>query len=205
MQRQEAARFFGFLVSDPQNPRFIWQPRVSCIWYHDHMNKLILRALGPDEWQSYKALRLDALLSDPDSFGSTYAETAIKSDELWRTEFAPVKERKVFAEIDGDLVGMAGVCFERTDDGDVEAYLVGVYTKSAYRGQGIAAKLIQALIDDLRNDGEVQIFYLEVHQDAAGAIRLYESLGFVRGEPVPDFVRSDGAVYPKYLMSLRLR
>ena len=168
------------------------------------MTTTIIRSLSPEEWMSYKALRLEALKNDPDSFGSLYEENIDKTEERWRTELTSSQGWKVFAEIDSEIVGMAAAYCVPTDVGSIAAHLVGVYTKPAFRGRGIAGLLILSLIKVIKADGKINILALEVNKEAASAVRLYEKMGFVYGVPVPDYVRNDGAAFPQYAMSMKL-
>ncbi len=78
----------------------------------------------------------------------------------------------VFAR-DGDrVVGMARLL----SDGVCNAYLVDVWTASAYRRRGIAAAMIRRLL------GEVPGQHVGLQTD--GAQELYRSVGF---EPQPEF------------------
>jgi ribosomal protein S18 acetylase RimI-like enzyme len=74
---------------------------------------------------------------------------------------------------DGDrVVGMARLL----SDGVCNAYLVDVWTASAYRRQGIASAMMQLLIDAVPGQ------HIGLQTDDAQA--LYESLGF---RPQPEF------------------
>jgi ribosomal protein S18 acetylase RimI-like enzyme len=74
---------------------------------------------------------------------------------------------------DGDrVVGMARLL----SDGVCNAYLVDVWTASAYRRQGIASAMIQLLLDDVPG----QLVGLQTDD----AQELYRALGF---EPQPEF------------------
>jgi ribosomal protein S18 acetylase RimI-like enzyme len=74
---------------------------------------------------------------------------------------------------DGDrVIGMARLL----SDGVCNAYLVDVWTASAYRRQGIASAMMQLLIDAVPGQ------HIGLQTDAAQA--LYESLGF---RPQPEF------------------
>ena len=169
------------------------------------MDKLTIRSLEPKDWQKYRALRLAALKQDPDAFGSTHEETLKKSEEQWELELTSAKGKKLFAEIKGQLAGMAGVYFEKDNEGEKVANLFGVYTDPTYRGYGIATKLIKALIIAIKTDGTANRLELSVNQDAASAVRLYEKLGFKYCEPVPDYVRSNGASFPQHRMMMLLK
>jgi ribosomal protein S18 acetylase RimI-like enzyme len=74
---------------------------------------------------------------------------------------------------DGDrVIGMARLL----SDGVCNAYLVDVWTASAYRRQGIASAMMQLLIDAVPGQ------HIGLQTDDAQA--LYESLGF---RPQPEF------------------
>ena len=73
----------------------------------------------------------------------------------------------------GELVAMAGQRLRLPGFVEISA----VCTDSAYRGQGLARGLVQALVAGIQADGDVPI--LHALASNVGAIRLYESLGFV--------------------------
>jgi ribosomal protein S18 acetylase RimI-like enzyme len=74
---------------------------------------------------------------------------------------------------DGDrVVGMARLL----SDGVCNAYLVDVWTASAYRRQGIASAMIQLLLDDVPGQ--------HVGLQTDDAQEFYRALGF---EPQPEF------------------
>jgi ribosomal protein S18 acetylase RimI-like enzyme len=78
----------------------------------------------------------------------------------------------------GALVAMAG---ERMRlDGWTE--ISAVCTDPAYRGAGLASRLIGAVAAGIRARGDVP--FLHTGQDNAGAIRLYENLGFEVRSPI---------------------
>ncbi|WP_225206370.1 GNAT family N-acetyltransferase [Novosphingobium huizhouense] len=74
---------------------------------------------------------------------------------------------------EGRLAAMAG---ERMRPAEGLAEVSGVCTWPEFRGQGLAARLIRRVMADQRARGDVP--YLHSYAGNAGAIRLYESLGF---------------------------
>ncbi len=96
---------------------------------------------------------------------------------------------KVFiAKISGGVVGFA---FFRKVHGNLwELTLIGVL--EGYRGMGIGKKLLKEALEAI--DGEI---YLHVQISNLHAIRLYESLGFVKDKLIRGFY-SDGS--DAYLM-----
>jgi putative acetyltransferase len=80
------------------------------------------------------------------------------------------------AEVDGRVVGMAGLHVKRgklRHSGEI-----GMMVHDAYQGRGIGRRLLQALLDlaDIHL-GLVRV-ELEVFSDNPRAVKLYESLGF---------------------------
>jgi ribosomal protein S18 acetylase RimI-like enzyme len=72
----------------------------------------------------------------------------------------------------GELIAMAGERLAPPGWTEVSA----VCTDPAFRGQGLAARLVRAVVADMRQRG--QSAFLHVETGNSGAIRLYESLGF---------------------------
>ncbi|MCL2091641.1 MAG: ribosomal protein S18-alanine N-acetyltransferase [Micrococcales bacterium] len=78
------------------------------------------------------------------------------------------------AEVDGTLVGYAGLRFDG-DDADV----MTIGTQTAQQGRGVGRILLRALLDQARELGARRVF-LEVRVDNAAAVHLYTSEGFHR-------------------------
>lgn len=73
---------------------------------------------------------------------------------------------------DGKLVAMAGERMHPPGFTELSA----VCTDPAYRGQGLATRLIRAVAAGVRRRGETP--FLHAASDNTGAIRLYEAMGF---------------------------
>ena len=85
------------------------------------------------------------------------------------------------AELDGHVVGGCGVLMIAG-----EGNITNVVVDKKERNQGIGTKMLQYLIEDgYRN--ELTAFTLEVRVSNAGAIHLYEKLGFKSEGIRPDF------------------
>lgn len=83
--------------------------------------------------------------------------------------------------VDGELVAMAGERLHPPGYTEVSA----VCTDAAYRGRGLATRLVLAVAAGIRERGEVP--FLHAAADNTTAIRLYAELGF-RLRARPDFV-----------------
>jgi len=94
-----------------------------------------------------------------------------RSPEALRRSFEQSRH-VAFARAGDRVVGMARLL----SDGVCNAYLVDVWTASAYRRQGIASEMIRRLLDEVPGQ--------HVGLQTSDVQTLYESLGF---EPQPEF------------------
>ena len=140
----------------------------------------VIRSMQPDDWQTYRTVRLAALLDTPDAFGARYVDEAARTSAEWE---AIVRERCAsgmseawFAETDGNVVGLVGAF--RSDPTQRRADLVSMWVDPAARGLGIARMLVDAVLGwALAADLTDVSLWVTRGNDAAQA--LYESMGFV--------------------------
>jgi ribosomal protein S18 acetylase RimI-like enzyme len=130
--------------------------------------------LGPDDWQTFRDLRLAALKEAPHAFGSKFEVEAGASEEQWRhritgwTRFA--------AEIDGQVVGLVGA---GSGEFTGAAALTSLWVDPRFRGLGVGSALIDAVEAWALGQGLSQIL-LWVTETNQAAERLYERRGFTR-------------------------
>ena len=104
-----------------------------------------VRALVQSDFARFKALRLDALKSDPDAFGETFEDASRLSDDEWSDKLSRTLSSgdTIFvAEAGDEFVGMCGVGEDRTRRG--YGFVWGVFVKKAYRKSGAGSKLMDA-------------------------------------------------------------
>lgn len=80
----------------------------------------------------------------------------------------------LIAELDGTIAAYVGA--ESVLD---ESNIGNIVTHKDFRGRGIATRLFDALLKELKEQGIVKVF-LEVEHDNAPAIALYEKSGFTK-------------------------
>jgi predicted GNAT family acetyltransferase len=123
-----------------------------------------IRRLGPDDWELFRDIRLDALADSPDAFGSTLEREQTSTEEDWRRRLrGPV----VVVEDPGP-VSVGG-----TFDHDGVPHVWGMWTHPDHRGRGHAARVLDALLPP------DQDAVLDVNISNAGARAVYERYGFV--------------------------
>jgi predicted GNAT family acetyltransferase len=139
----------------------------------------------PDGWQAVRAFELVQMVEErvtgvrcPEAIALGSADVPEMLDLVAQTEPGPFLKRTVelgdYLGIrrDGALVAMAGERLRVAGWTEISA----VCTQAAYRGQGLASQLVGALIAGIQRRSE-RVF-LHVLATNAGAIRLYEELGF---------------------------
>ncbi|WP_448954209.1 N-acetyltransferase family protein [Labrys neptuniae] len=155
-----------------------------------------IRRLGPDDSGLYRAIRLDALATAPEAFGSTYeAEVGRPLDAFAQR----LSKSVVFgAQTEGKLVGTAG--YYRLDGlkDRHKGHVVGVYVQPAWQGRGIAGALMEAVIAAAR--GEVEQLLLAVVNGNDSALALYRRLGFTAYGVEPRALKSETGYVDETLM-----
>lgn len=146
-------------------------------------------------WRAVREIRLEALLRDPQAFGSTYAEAIERPDDDWRARVSHPTRITFLAMAGQTAVGIGGALHE-DDDGDLTTgQITSLYVTPAHRHHGLGRRLMQAALDDLARDPAIARVILHVRSSQTAAQHLYASLGFV---PVGE---EDGEI----IMERRLR
>ncbi|WP_315703292.1 MULTISPECIES: GNAT family N-acetyltransferase [unclassified Bradyrhizobium] len=136
---------------------------------------VMIRRLRPDDANSFRAIRLEALTVNPEALGSTLA-LEDKLDVPW---FASRLENShvMGAFRDDELVGTAGFAVQQGQKHAHKGRLWGMYVRPSSRNIGVGRLLVSAVLDVARE--KVELIQLTVVRDNRPARRLYESVGFV--------------------------
>ena len=157
-----------------------------------------LRLLRPADARLYREIRLEALQSSPEAFGSTFEQEATQSLAQFEDTLAKADVFGAFAE--AGLLGMAGY---RTQAGTKRAHkglLWGMYVRPHARGTGLAKRLVEAVLDHARE--RVELIQLAVVSENAVAQRLYRRCGFVAYGHEIHSLKQDGRYYDEILMAV---
>jgi ribosomal protein S18 acetylase RimI-like enzyme len=170
------------------------------------MHSIEIIQLTPDDWQVYRALRLEALRTEPQAFGSDYASNLQRSESSWRERLeeseAGEKGWIRFARRGDQLVGMLGGYVSEDDPAVVD--VISMYVQPAHRGQGISKQLMSALLHTLSQHSQFERARLTVNIKQTAALKLYTSFGFeiIRTE---NALMGDGQYHDEHIMEKRLR
>lgn len=145
--------------------------------------------LTPQDWESHRELRLEALATNPEAFGATYADNAAYDEETWRARLAAVT---YWQAREGSMPrGLVGLWDPLIDAGELDGaeatpFLIALFVCPSARGRGIGAALVEAVLVEARARGHRRVL-LDVRASNRPARALYERLGFVlTDERVPD-------------------
>ena len=138
-----------------------------------------VRRVRVDEGPVLKAIRLAALLESPSAFGSTHAAEVDRPDDHWTSRAslgAAGRQSAIYLAIaDQSVVGIAGGY--RPDPAGSSIELVSIWVSPTQRRSGIAAKLVQAVIDWASEINATSVELWVTRGDDA-AVTLYEAAGF---------------------------
>lgn len=139
-----------------------------------------VRVLTEDDAQEFWRLRLEALESDPRAFGASPEEHRAMPLERTaaRLKAVPRGGFVVGAFEDGKMAGNAGFFREDRIKTRHKGGIWGVYVTPAWRGKGVARRMISAILDRLRTYADLDHVVLHVTSGQGAARDLYLSLGF---------------------------
>ena len=127
----------------------------------------------------------DWLLSYPDEV--TF--TAEQEEQFLREKAESENEVEILAELDGKLIGSAGVFAVRNAEKTRHRAGFGISVDKAYWGLGVGRALTEACIECAKTAGYLQM-ELEAAAENESALKLYESVGFVEYGRNPKGFRS---------------
>lgn len=159
---------------------------------------MLVRQLTNADATSFRALRLAGLKAHPDAFGSSWEEES-EQPLSWFAD--TLRDSYVTGcENGGALVGIAGFLHSERLKTKHRGTLWGMYVAPEARGQGVGAALVQQLIGHAKNT--VEELNLTVAAQNLSAIKLYESMGFVRTGIDPRALKIAGAYVDEVSMRL---
>ncbi|WP_281636649.1 GNAT family N-acetyltransferase [Flavobacterium marginilacus] len=167
------------------------------------MNDIKIIEIKSDQLKQYKTFLAFGLVNDEENFRIT------PNDDL-NAPF-PTKDKvdsfTLGAYSDNQLAGI--VSFAR-DGGDREklrhkGVLFRMYVSKHFRGQGIAKKLIQTLVERVNQIADIEQINLTVIANNDNAKKLYEKFGFVTFGSESNAIKWKGKYFTEDQMTLKLK
>jgi ribosomal protein S18 acetylase RimI-like enzyme len=172
---------------------------------------VLLRLMGDADLDAYKQLRDSMLAAHEDAFTSDAATERQREAQSYRSRVAAPAGRggcvfTLCAWQGPRMVGAVSCEQESRLKQRHVAQVVGMMVADDCQGQGLGRALLQSALKLLRSDEAIETAVLSVTSSNAGAVRLYESLGFAPYGRLPRAIRlASGEYLDKTLMYLDLR
>lgn len=157
--------------------------------------------LSPLDVELYKSIRLEALKEDPQAFGSSYEKESAFSEEQWKERIENRDNCIIVAKEADTSIGMIG--YHLKDEGK-NAHLWGMFVSKKYRGKGIGKQLMQQIVEKAKRVKSVEVVSLDVNPEQTSAVKLYESMGFVKSG-TRKYLMGDGIERELFSMKLALK
>lgn len=167
------------------------------------MNDIEIIEIKSDQLKQYKTFLAFGLVNDEENFRIT------PNDDL-NAPF-PTKDK-----VDSFTLGaysenqLAGIVSFARDGGDREklrhkGVLFRMYVSKHFRGQGIAKKLIQTLVERVNQIADIEQINLTVIANNDNAKKLYEKFGFVTFGSESNAIKWKGKYFTEDQMTLKLK
>lgn len=163
------------------------------------MSVVDLRRLHEDDWQSLRDIRLVALRTDPDVFGSSLAREEGFREAHWRMR---LRGSPWFAAaLEGVLAGVVCVISEPGAPAE-RRHLVSMWVHPDRRGAGLGGALLDAAVHEARADGAAAVS-LWLVEGSTVAAALYSSRGFAPTGERMALARDPSREEERWLLTLR--
>jgi len=165
---------------------------------------ITIRPLSEIDAQPYRAIRLRAIADSPSTMWPTAEEELAWPVEQTAALLHATVHQIVFGAFAGeDLVGVTSLHREPIRQAEHTGLVWGVFVDPAYRRQGTARKLFEAVFAQAKATGVIQL-HLCVNTENVAANRFYRSLGFESFGIKPRVLWVGGRFYDEEQMGLRL-
>ena len=156
-----------------------------------------IRRLGLGDVAEYRAIRHEALANHPEAFVSTAEAFAQKTDAEIRQTLDALTVFGAFLP-DGTLGGINAFMRHEGAKERHRGWMIQVYVRPEHRGSGMAAALVEHLVEHARR--HVLQIHLGVWSENLPAIKLYQRLGFELYATEPRYLFVNGRFIDEHLM-----
>ena len=163
-----------------------------------------IRTLTEDDAAVYRVLRLEALQTNPEAFGSSYEETVARPLSA-TAERLRDPDAFTLGAFEGDaLIGTVTLVRDQGLKMRHRANIYAMYVTPAARGRGVGRALMEEAIRRARQVPGLEQLHLAVVSSNTAARALYDTLGFVVYGRDPRTLKIGDRYFDEDMMVLRL-
>jgi ribosomal protein S18 acetylase RimI-like enzyme len=166
------------------------------------MNYMV-RALGAEDVDEFRRVRLDALRLHPEAFIASYEDECGLDRAQFAERLATPGLTRLGAFAHEEMVGLVGLQIPNGAKIRHKAHLFSMYVAAGHRRTGLADRLVQAVIDAAREAGAL-VLQLTVTAGNVPAQRLYNRMGFRVFGVERRAIQVGDRLYDEELMALNL-
>jgi RimJ/RimL family protein N-acetyltransferase len=172
---------------------------------HTPQGVIHLRPAQEADAPAFRELRLEALRTHPEAFGSDYESNEKLPPSHWVERLRALGDDNMihFAVHEDYLIGICGIFRENSIKTRHNARIYSVYVRPDWRGHHIAEGLIRLCFHWAQNR-MMRVVKLAVVTNNAAAIRCYVRCGFTVYGVDPQVIYHDGVLYDELLMAKTL-
>jgi RimJ/RimL family protein N-acetyltransferase len=106
-----------------------------------------IKQITEDDWRVFSRIRLRALQTDPNVFGSNYEREAGQDEEVWKETLRSPTAAIFIIYADETPAGMTAIAVDRNDPTGKTALLWGSWLAPEYRGKGLSKMMYDARLE----------------------------------------------------------
>ena len=165
---------------------------------------ITIRQLTEDEWLEFSRIRLQALLTDPQVFGSNYEKESQMTEDEWRSRLR-AKDNAIFLIYENETaVGITCVSVDREDPTRKTALLWGSWLAPHFRGKGLSALMYRTRIDWAKRQPTVEKIIVSHRASNLASKHANQKHGFVLTGKT-EKIWTDGATEDEIFYELEIK
>jgi RimJ/RimL family protein N-acetyltransferase len=162
------------------------------------------RRLTEDDWLEFSQVRLKALQTDPQVFGSNYKRESQMTEIEWRGRLQ-AEDNAIFLIYAGDTpIGMTCVSIDRDDATQKTALLWGSWLAPPFRGKGLSELMYQTRIEWAKQQPTVERIIVSHRASNLSSKYANQKHGFIATHK-NEKVWTDGATEDEIFYELKIK
>jgi RimJ/RimL family protein N-acetyltransferase len=160
--------------------------------------------LTEDDWLEFSQIRLKALETDPQVFGSNYEKESQMTEADWR-ERLQANDNAIFLIYEDETpIGVTAVSVDRNDATGKTALLWGSWLAPPYRGKGLSELMYQIRIEWAKRQPTVEKIIVSHRASNLSSKRANQKHGFTPTHKI-EKPWTDGATEDEIFYELKIK